>query len=169
MTDDSSLKLPSFTLSLKKALEERILKILQSETRTEDDCILLFSRLKKINFFETYLSDEDGEVNREACVHCLKRIKYEKYDPGDVVVKQGDESNGRAYIIYSGEVSVIVQDYDIITKQNIKRKETLKQQKEDGQISEEDDSDTSTPKKSPKEDSINKWLFGKQKTKLSEK
>lgn len=46
-------------------------------------------------------------------------MEYEKVEAGHVVIKEGDESNDKMYIILSGEFMIFKKKLDIFTRSNI--------------------------------------------------
>lgn len=64
-------------------------------------------------FFET-----NENLEHDAILQICKTMKYEKVDGDTILFKQGDESNGKLYIIYSGKVSVVLKQDDHILNQN---------------------------------------------------
>lgn len=121
-TNVSSLLIPGAT----KLTEERVLKILKADHRNEEDALYLYHNMKMFSFFEAFFTTEDGEVVKDWCLKCFQTMKYETYRAGEVIITQGDQSNGKAYIIYSGEVSVIMKDKDPMSQKNYSTEESSK-------------------------------------------
>ena len=46
-------------------------------------------------------------------------MKYEKFNPEDVIIEQGEVTNGKMYMVYSGELNVLTKNLDWYTKQNL--------------------------------------------------
>jgi len=108
---------------------DKIRRILQLETRTDYEAKLLYESIKDFLFFQTFNErNKSNHFETGAFVHLCKNMKYEKLPAGSVVFKEGDNSNGKMYIVYDGEVKVITKNQDVFVKQNIERDRKQKMQ-----------------------------------------
>lgn len=65
--------------------------------------------IRELEFFKSLFAYENTKDNEEAYFKLCKSMKYEFKEMGSFVFKEGDPSNGKFYVILSGEVGVIVQ------------------------------------------------------------
>lgn len=92
---------------------EKIQKIIEADHRTDYEGSLLFEEIKHFQFFETFNErNVNNYFEKNAFIHICKKARYEKHPPGKVVFRQQDSSNGKLYIIFSGEVSIVVHGSD---------------------------------------------------------
>jgi CRP-like cAMP-binding protein len=56
---------------------------------------------------------------QEALIYLCKNFKYEKFEAGKVIFEEGDLSNGKIYIILTGEVLIVKKTVDYYTLKNI--------------------------------------------------
>jgi hypothetical protein len=66
------------------------------------------------------LADGDNGLPMEAFVQICAGMTLEEYDHGKIIFQEGDPSNDKFYVVYSGEVVVIVKSFDVITQMNLK-------------------------------------------------
>jgi len=136
--------------------KEKINQILQKEYRTEEDARILFKVLKNNAFFENFL-EMDENLEAKAMLAICKQIKYEKFPANSVVMHQGAPSNGKMYIVYSGELNIHVSNPDLITGQNFAKNQKQQQEEEEQQSSSPRASETdgnSSPSNSTRRSSI---------------
>ena len=63
---------------------------------------------------------QQGEnVEYSGLIYLCKHMKYEKFNPEDVIIEQGEVTNGKMYLVYSGELNVLTKNLDWYTKQNL--------------------------------------------------
>jgi len=77
------------------------------------------------NYFKN-LSEGENKLSQEALEKLCSSLKLEIYSPGEVIFKEGDPSNQKFYIIYSGQVHIIQKNLDIVTKTNLHSQEKPK-------------------------------------------
>ena len=100
-----SQRKPSYTPKEKEAANMQV--ILSAETRDEENASQLFSHIKEYSFFLTVNSKHPSfNFNEASFIKLCQKLKYEKQSYDKVVYEEGDTSNGRVYLIYSGEVGV---------------------------------------------------------------
>ena len=90
---------------------------MRKSDRSDDEAAILYSVLKDFLFFKRFLSSDDLES--DAAIYLCKNLKYEYFPANTPIFKQGDESNGKMYLVYSGICHVILQQGDIITNMNL--------------------------------------------------
>ena len=71
-------------------------------------------------FFKT-LKSYSKESEMEGLISLFENVEYETVNKGDIVFKEGDESNGKMYIVISGEVWVVIKQLDMISRENKKK------------------------------------------------
>lgn len=95
---------------------------MHSDARTDYEAKLLYEHIKHFSFFQTFNERNAGNnFESEAFSQLCKNAKYEKLPPGRVIFKQGDTSDGKMYIVYSGEVAVVTKNLDLFAKENAER------------------------------------------------
>lgn len=57
----------------------------------------------------------------EGLVNLFENAEYETISKGDVVFKENDESNGKMYVIITGEVWVVIKKLNYIASENKKK------------------------------------------------
>ena len=62
-----------------------------------------------MDFFKKFIAQQLGELDFDetAFVEICKNFMYKFFEQGDVVMKEGDESDDRMYVIITGEVLII--------------------------------------------------------------
>lgn len=89
---------------------DKLRRALESDNRTDYESRLLFEEIKNSQFFETFNERNSATLfEKNAFIHLCKRLKYEKFPAKQVVFRQNDVSNGKLYLIYSGEVSIVIK------------------------------------------------------------
>ena len=68
-------------------------------------------------------TDHDFETVLQLC----KNLEVERFKKGEAIFKQGDFSNEKMYIVFLGEVHVLVKTRDFITRKNLEKIEQEKQ------------------------------------------
>ncbi len=99
--------------------DDKIRRIVSTPKRTADDGLYIYRNLKDTDFFMKFKECNTELHETDSLIHVCKHLGYEKYRAGQVVFKEGEASNGRLYLVFSGEVSVVVKHLDHITKQNM--------------------------------------------------
>jgi hypothetical protein len=111
MTPLNKLKTNKKLLSNVMSYKEAILRNLNNPKRNENEAWQLYDYVRDFKFFVQYANQDNMEP--EAILHICKNIRYEKYKKDTVIFKEGDESNGKVYILFSGEVNVVVSKMDV--------------------------------------------------------
>ena len=119
---------------------EKVNMILQKEHRTEEDARVLYKVIKNNSFFENFL-EMDGNLEAKAMLAICKQIKYEKIPAQTVVCEQGAPSNGKMYIVFSGDLNIHVKNPDHIIHQNL----VLNRDEEPENLSKASETEGSTP------------------------
>ena len=89
---------------------QKLKRIIHANQKTEEEAKILYDHIKDFNFFETFNDrNEDSYFDYEAFVRLCQAMRYEKHPAKKVIFKEGDPSNGKLYIVYSGEVSVVLK------------------------------------------------------------
>jgi CRP-like cAMP-binding protein len=116
MTPSEKLKKNKKLLSSVMSFREAMLRNLMNKQRSDNEAWSLYEYVREFKFFQQYVNIETME--NEAVLHICKNIKYEKYKKDDVIFKEGDQSNGKVYIIFSGSIKVVVNQMDVYEKEN---------------------------------------------------
>jgi len=93
--------------------------ILMSSHRSDQDAEFLYNHLKDLKFFKEFNLMNENLNEAESLLHLCKHFGYERFDAGKVVFQEGDESNGKMYIIYKGEVSIVKKQIDDFMAKNL--------------------------------------------------
>jgi CRP-like cAMP-binding protein len=81
--------------------------ILTSNEVTEEDAWYIFQQVKHYKFFMQFLRGNEEKEDLDPCITLCKSLKYSKYNAGTILIRQGEESDGRVYIVMTGEVTVV--------------------------------------------------------------
>lgn len=101
-----------------KPFHERVFDALKKINRTEDEARLILPIIKDFAFFKAFSDDDD--IPPDAMLYICQNLRYEYFPENTVVFVQGDGSNGKGYLIFSGEVSVVEGTEEVLNK--IKKK-----------------------------------------------
>jgi len=134
-------------------------EILKKTDRNEEEAKMLYAVLKDSPFFKRFTETND-DLESDAPIYLCQNLKYEAYPAGSVIFEQGDPSNGKLYIVYSGTLSVIVKQNDLATHENLKNDEDYLTPTK--RIRKETTDDTSLTEKPVNNGSKSKWQFAKE-------
>ena len=101
--------------------EDKIRKILSTPKRTQEDALFIYNKLKHNEFFNKFKECNTELHEAEAMLYVCRYLGYERYPPGKVVLQEGDEANGRLYLIFTGEVSIAVKRPHFYTRENLQQ------------------------------------------------
>ncbi|EAR94181.2 hypothetical protein TTHERM_00522480 (macronuclear) [Tetrahymena thermophila SB210] len=113
---------------IQMGIDEKIYDLLVKTEmpRNIDDADTLNTYFSNLNFFSK-LMDSFGQEHKDLVVSSIWRtIRFQKFKQNEVVFKEGDKSNGKMFVIISGEVCVAIKK-----KINVFEEENKKQQKEE--------------------------------------
>lgn len=68
---------------------------------------MIYEKIKGFSSFHDFFASNLNKLDMSKILNVCQYFKYEKYNRGDFVFKQGDPSNDKFYIILSGEVAVM--------------------------------------------------------------
>ena len=87
---------------------EKIRRILESDQRTDYEGQLLYEHIKTFPFFETLNEQKtNNHFEKNAFIYLCKKAKFEKHPFKKVLFQESNPSNGKMYLVYSGEVSIM--------------------------------------------------------------
>ena len=115
---------------------EKIKRIINIKQRSPDDAKILYDHLRDFAFFDTF-NDRNTEImfDQNAFIQICQSLHYEKHPAKSVIFKQRDHSNGKLYILYSGRVNIVEDNYDEHSARNPhKQNEALEGQDINGLI-----------------------------------
>jgi Cyclic nucleotide-binding domain. len=121
---------------------QKIIKILEDPNRNPEDASYLYQHLKHFHFFERFTIDDDENLSSQALVDFCKTLICEKYQPGDIILKENDNSNNKVFIMYQGEALVIAKALET-QEPETKIELTLESDKKASTHSEEEKPDSS--------------------------
>ena len=99
--------------------EEKIRRILTSPKRTQDDALFIYKQIQHFDFFIKFKESNTDLYEIDSLLHICRHLGYEKFRSGETIFEEDAESNGKMYLMFSGEVSIIVKNPDFVTKQNL--------------------------------------------------
>ena len=104
-------------------MQERISKVLYSWPRSETQAEHLFDIIKSFSFIQTLRHEikEGHGLSRETILDIIKKMKYIRVPQGKVIYRQGEASDNQMFIVYSGEVGLVLKERDLISEQNLQR------------------------------------------------
>lgn len=104
--------------------------------------------IRELAFFKTFFAYQTPDASEEIYYELCANMKHEFVEMGNFVFREGDPSNGKFYVILSGEVGVVV--YTQVTNIFEKEKEHLEAKRRTAlnlpsisHLDEEEDSDSS--------------------------
>jgi len=96
--------------------KEMIMNILERKNRTDEEAWTLYEYIKDFKFFNQVLS---GHSDPEDIIKVVKSLRYRKVKAGKPVFIEGEPSNGNMYVVFSGELLVMVKKLDVIALTNL--------------------------------------------------
>jgi len=87
-----------------------IKQILDKEQKNEEDLQYLWEFLKEFRFFYEFIDTINLKERMRLIFHLCKKLEYERFEPGSVIMKQGEISNKKIYLILSGRAQVRLQN-----------------------------------------------------------
>ena len=83
-------------------------EILRSEERTEKEVWMLYDAFREMKFFRQFINNSDEKERIKALLYVFKKIKYETVGAQRCIIRQGEFSDGKVYIVLSGELNVLI-------------------------------------------------------------
>jgi len=96
--------------------KEMIRNILEKKNRTDEEAWTLYEQIKDFKFFNQVLS---GHADPDDILKVVKSLRYRKVKAGKPVFMEGEASNGNMYVVFSGELLVMVKKLDVIAQTNL--------------------------------------------------
>jgi len=96
--------------------KEMIMNILEKKNRTDEEAWTLYEQIKEFKFFNQVLS---GHADPDDILKVVKSLRYRKVKAGKPVFMEGEASNGNMYVVFSGELLVMVKKLDVIAQTNL--------------------------------------------------
>jgi CRP-like cAMP-binding protein len=101
-----------------KTVTQKLETALKSNTKSEFEARMLYDHIKDFLFFQTFNQrNKDSHFEIQAFVNICKKMKYESYPAGTVIFKEGDQPNGKMYIVYEGEIAIVIKEQDFYERQ----------------------------------------------------
>jgi CRP-like cAMP-binding protein len=91
-----------------KSNEKKLRHILQNEVRSLDDIKFLAQEIENLDFFKDFRKRHTEIYEKDSLFYFCKVLKYHKYQPNSTIYHQGDHTNGKIYIVLSGEASICI-------------------------------------------------------------
>ena len=85
-------------------------QILEKEQKNEEDLQFLWEYLKEFRFFYEFIDTINLKERMRLIFHLCKKLQYEHFEPGSIIMKQGEISNKKIYLILSGSAQGRIQN-----------------------------------------------------------
>lgn len=95
-------------------IDPHVLNIIKQTERTDEEAWILYQHLKDYKFFSLFMSMTNELYQKEWLLHIFKQLRYERVSAGQVIFEEGEPSNGKMYIVLSGELVVMSKKLDSI-------------------------------------------------------
>jgi len=118
----TSLIRKSIMLPNGMTLHDQLDHILTKPERSVNEARILYEAIKDFPIMNL-LFTPPGEraLDTESILYLIRHIKLMKIDAGHIVYNQDDASDGKLYIVYEGEIALVIKDPDHITTKNYER------------------------------------------------
>ena len=87
--------------------ETQLQNILQKGKRTKKNTKIIYELIKKLSFFPEFQENYLEKIDDYSLIQLCKTMQYEKIEPCEFIFKEGDNCNGKVYIILTGSALVI--------------------------------------------------------------
>ena len=78
--------------------------MMNSSLQKKEDFDIIFHKLQRLPYFNQFIERFFKAHSRENIITFCSQLRMEHYFAGDVIFEEGDLSNDKLYIIYSGTV-----------------------------------------------------------------
>jgi len=95
-------------------IEDELLQIMKRTDRTDEEAWTLYQNLKDYKFFNLFTNVTNEVYQKECLIHIFKRLKYEEIPARQLIFEEGDASNGKMYIVLSGDCLVMKRNPESI-------------------------------------------------------
>ena len=103
-------------------LHDQLDFILTKPERSLNEARILYEAIKDFPIMNLLFAPPgERALDTESILYLIQRIKLMKIDPGHIVYSQEDPSDGKLYIVYEGEIALVIKDPDHITTKNYER------------------------------------------------
>ncbi len=113
-------------------------EILRGEERTEQEIWMLYDAFKEMKFFRQFIISSDEKERMKALLYVFKKIKYERVGAQRCIIRQGEFSDGKVYIVLSGELKVLIN-------KDPKKVKALIEKTEEADTEDKEKEDTESP------------------------
>jgi len=86
--------------------------ILQKPTKSFHEAEMIYDKIRNFKCFNTFFK-QNPNFDNNTMLNLCKQFTFEQVNVGEFVLKQGDVSNNKFYIVLSGEVAVIIGQKNI--------------------------------------------------------
>ena len=83
--------------------------ILNKNQRSDEDVAFLYEHVKNYKFLQEIVESSDIKEKHRIISFLCKKFQCEHYEAGNVIIKQGEVSNKKVYLILSGRAQVRIQ------------------------------------------------------------
>lgn len=82
--------------------------LLEEKIKTIDDGKDIAKSIEQYEFFQNFLKENSEKDNdKKFLIEISRNLEYEFFEEGAIILKEGDESNEKMYIIMDGTVSIL--------------------------------------------------------------
>lgn len=103
--------------------EKKVKQLLRLETtRTPLQGKIIMHYLVEANPFFKNLYEGEEPLDMDSLIFICRNIRYRTFQPGKVIIQEGDEPDGNIFVILSGEAIVVKKKLTFIMEENMKKK-----------------------------------------------
>lgn len=78
--------------------------MMNSSLQRKDNMEFIYNKLQRLPYFNQFIERFFKARNRENILTFCSHLRMEHFTAGDIIFEEGDLSNDKLYIIYSGSV-----------------------------------------------------------------
>ena len=119
----STFMLKSIILPNGQTFQEQLTSIFLKHEKSKADVKLIYELIRDFHFMIMlcHPTEDRSDFDLEDVLELVRKMNYIKVETGSILYNQGDPSDGKLYVVFSGEVALVVKDHDHITAQNYER------------------------------------------------
>ena len=97
---------------------EKVRKALKCDKRTTEEAIVIYKHLENTEFFQQFRANNNTKLHEtDALLYLAQHLTYEQCSAGKLIIKEGDSSTDKLYIILTGEMYIVSKKNDSSTKE----------------------------------------------------
>ena len=144
----SAFMFRSMLLPNGQTFQEQLTAIFLKHEKSKADVKLIYELIRDFHFTTMLCqpTDDRSDCDLEDIMELIKHMSYTKIETGEILYNQGDLSDGKLYVVFSGEIALVVKDHDHITAQNYERYENEQKKRTIGKLGTKIVNPASTPR-----------------------